>query len=498
MNASAKPDADPVAERRGGRLALPGVASAGPFGPLTRFEWWAVWVGLPLLVVGFGVVTLARAVGMSRPMTDADVFFRAAWAIRSGADVYTITDTNGWHYLYPALFAILMAPFANPPPGELLPGGAEPWPFAWMVVAWYLLGVVFLAVASHWVARAVELSSDDPMVRQTPPFCRRWWSLRIWPALVLAIALGSTLSRGQVNTLLLMLIAGSILSAVRGWRFTAGLWLAGAITLKVIPAFLLLYPLWRRDWRWLAGSAVGLVVGLWVLPALTIGPSLTWHYNWRWVEVMLLDRFSAQEAASRFAELHTLRKIDNQSPFSVMHHLWWFGTPLDQRPEVAAWWTKLAHLAFAGVVTLATMWAAGLWRTRAATGREHVPLVVGMLLSVLLVASPVVHPDYFGLLLPLVAVWWSLAMQGTLSAEVPRAAWVIVGLYVLANLLPRFEGLWELKMYGLAMFAGLGWWVLGLVLLRRGGGYHGLGWPVGGARVAKAGGVGRDGSGGPP
>ena len=438
-------------------------ARPGAFDPLRPLERWLIALGLPALAIGFGWVTLARSAFMSRPMTDADVFFRAAWAVRSGADLYTITDVNGWHYLYPSLFAVLMWPFANPPPGEAMP---LTMPFAVSVALWYACGIAFLALAAHWLARAVELSSDDPAVCHTPPFCRRWWSLRIWPVLIGLVAIGSTLSRGQVGTLLLMLLAGMLLSAVRGHRFRAGLWLAAAITLKVIPAFLLLYPLWRRDARWLTGSAVGLVLGLVLLPSLALGPAKAWEYNRRWLDVMVLERLGPAEAASRFDELHTMRKIDNQSPLSVIHHWQHFGTPLDARPTQPTAATKLAHLAVAAAATLATLWAAGLWRTRSASGREHLPLVIGLLLNVMLLASPVTHPDYFILVIPTIAALWSLALENRRSADAPSLAWLAVAVYVLAHVLPRFESLWELKMYGLAMFAGLGVWALGLTVLR--------------------------------
>ena len=55
-------------------------------------------------------------------MTDIGPYLRAAWAVRTGGDIYAITattDDRGWHYLYPPLFAIIMSPFAAPPPGLL-------------------------------------------------------------------------------------------------------------------------------------------------------------------------------------------------------------------------------------------------------------------------------------------------------------------------------------------------------------------------------------------
>jgi len=39
------------------------------------------------------------------------------------------------------------------------------------------------------------------------------------------------------------------ITAQEGKSFQAGLWMAGPICLKVFPAFLLVYPFWRRDFR---------------------------------------------------------------------------------------------------------------------------------------------------------------------------------------------------------------------------------------------------------
>jgi len=47
-----------------------------------------------------------------------------------------------------------------------------------------------------------------------------------------------------VNLIVLLLLAGMLGAHLRGRRFTGGLWLAGAICLKIIPVFLLVFPLW--------------------------------------------------------------------------------------------------------------------------------------------------------------------------------------------------------------------------------------------------------------
>src|SRR6516162_5939942 len=113
-----------------------------------------------------------RSAFMLRRMTDAGVFFRAAWAVRSGEDMYRITDNNDWHYNYPPLFAIVMAPLADAPAGLDRAGQL---PYAVSIAIWFVINLLALAAAAHWLATAIERTSPDPWVRQTPPLCRQWW-----------------------------------------------------------------------------------------------------------------------------------------------------------------------------------------------------------------------------------------------------------------------------------------------------------------------------------
>src|SRR5574340_419747 len=71
---------------------------------------------LLLLFIGFGSMVELRGALQHTRKTDAGVYMRAAWAVRTGRDPYSITDDRGWHYAYPPLLAILMAPLADPPP----------------------------------------------------------------------------------------------------------------------------------------------------------------------------------------------------------------------------------------------------------------------------------------------------------------------------------------------------------------------------------------------
>src|SRR5205807_2477758 len=72
---------------------------------------------LALFFLLFGLSVEYRSAFLTRRMTDLGVYLRAAWAVQDGQDLYDVTDDNGWHYLYPPLFAILLVPFADPPLG---------------------------------------------------------------------------------------------------------------------------------------------------------------------------------------------------------------------------------------------------------------------------------------------------------------------------------------------------------------------------------------------
>src|SRR5262245_14292747 len=153
------------------------------------------------------------------------------------------------------------------------------------------------------LARALEETVLDPVIGVTRSGSRRWWALRILPVLACLTQIGGTLVRGQVTLLLLALLCGMIASALRGQSFKAGCWLAGAICLKVIPAYLLIYPLWRRDGRWLLGCLLGVSIGLGVVPSLVFGPRQTLVYLEEWNQALLRPSLGTGDDRSRAEEL---------------------------------------------------------------------------------------------------------------------------------------------------------------------------------------------------
>src|SRR5262249_40530966 len=162
-----------------------------------------------------------------------------AWAARVGENLYTVTDENGWHFCYPPVVALLLTPLADAPPGA---DRTLMLPWAVSVLLWYLLSLACLFLAVHWMARTLEACSDALARRTMPAGCRRWWFHRNLPIVVCLVQIGGTLSRGQVNLIIIMCVAGSYAALMAGRRLRSGLWLAAAICFKVIPAFLLLFP----------------------------------------------------------------------------------------------------------------------------------------------------------------------------------------------------------------------------------------------------------------
>src|SRR5207245_35335 len=121
---------------------------------LLRFRSWqsrGLILGIAAAVL-FGILVEMRSAYLQRRMGDLGVFVRTAWAVRSGQDIYSVTDHNGYHYHYPPLFAILLVPLADPPPGA-----DQSWtvPYPITVAIWYVFSLCCLIIAVHWLACAL-------------------------------------------------------------------------------------------------------------------------------------------------------------------------------------------------------------------------------------------------------------------------------------------------------------------------------------------------------
>jgi hypothetical protein len=423
--------------------------SASGCASLSRWERRGLIV-LAILALLFGLIVEKRSAFMQRRMTDLGVYLRAGWAVRSGADLYDVTDDNQWHYQYPPLFAILMVPLADAPAGFDRSGML---PFAASAAVWYIASVLCLLFGVHQLANALEQRSILRGLDRPAPGSRRWWALRVLPVAACITPIGHSLMRGQVNLLLLALLCSMAASLVRGQRGRAGLWLSAAICLKVIPAFLVLIPLWRRDGRCLAGCTLGLAVGLGVIPAAVFGVPQTIRYYQEYDEKLLRPAMGTGTDQSRAKELIEMTANDSQSILAAIHNTL-HGDRLT-RPPYPSDAVRWAQRLLCGAMTLLTLAAAGWRRPLGATGTV---LFFGAVVLTMLLSSPVCHLHYFCLSVPLVMALLAGTWERNAQLGAGLGLKLLLVANVIANALPNLPGLEVLRDIGLAMYAALALW----------------------------------------
>lgn len=435
---------------------------------------------LTLIIVAFGGITLMRSAYMARRMTDAGVYFRAAWALRVGQDPYQIRDNNWWTYLYPPPLAVATMPLADPPK-DAPRHGYLPYPMS--VVLWYAFGVACLVASVHWTASALEATSRDLRVRSLTPRQRRWWVDRTLPMLVCLPAIGSTLSRGQVNLIMLAALGamGACLVGARvwSWRATrdgeleparpiaAGAWLAVAACVKMYPAYIGLYALAAMRSRVVVGAIIATVALMVAFPAVVLGPQRMADVNRSFTQSMLLPQLglSRSDGVDKVDELQ--RATGNQSFMAIIHGTRNLAAVLRESKIPPTRNEKLAHAALSGIITAITLAAIvrALRRNRARGNlrptRDDL-LAIATLATAMLPISPVCHNHYFALHLPLVAALIARQMDRQSHVDLNLRAWALIALYLLAAILPRLPGLDALRPLGISLYAGLGLWALGI------------------------------------
>ena len=448
------------------------------------------WLAVGLFaLVAFGANVEQRTALRRTPMTDLGVFSTAAGAVLSGQNIYTVSDWHGWHYQYPPALAILFTPLAIPVPTPGVPAVGKarteantPWGyeiashqrffglhaenarFFCVAAAWYIINVALIFLSAHALACALE----KRRLRDAPPDGsrerRRWWWLRTLPLLVCAGSLATDLSRGQVDVLMLAALSFGVYLAAAGKDLKAGFWLSLPATVKLFPALLMVYPLWRLRWRMILGAAAGIILAIAIIPVVALGPSRTVDLYRVWFRVLAKPALGQGTDTSRVTELTGMAGTDNQSLLAFIHNWRYHGLLRGNRPQQASPVERYAAYAIGALMLLGV--------TLAMSGRRadspcDLLLIAGLLVGVALVVNPVSHHYYFLLLLPLVAglVDCGLELPGLHRAR-PGMLWV-VGVFMLTDVLARIPGVgpW-LRDAGLPMLTLLGMMVAGAVALR--------------------------------
>ncbi|HZT81209.1 MAG TPA: glycosyltransferase family 87 protein, partial [Gemmataceae bacterium] len=272
----------------------------------------------------------------------------------------------------------------------------------------------------------------------------------------------ATLMRGQVNLMLLAVLCFAAAAELRGRPWRSGLWLAVAVCLKVIPAVLLIYPLWRRDYRCLGGCAAGLVVGLVLIPAAWFGPARTAGYFAEWYNVLARPGLGTGDDHARDKELIGATSTDSQSLGPIIHNTLHLNPYTRPQQHSAA--VRLAHWLGGGLLTLVTLLAAG----RGSAGhRLRGPLLLGALTLVMLMLSPICHLHYFCLALPLIMGLMALQWEVNGAARLNWGLTILLVVNFAANGVTHLPDSELVRDLGVAAYATLLLWLFAVVTLWR-------------------------------
>jgi hypothetical protein len=185
---------------------------------------------------------------------------------------------HDYNYPNPPVMALILFPFAKLPTWLAHVGISPQAGLTAAALAWFFLKAGLTVLVFWWVFRMVE--------GRGRPFAA--WAMVV--AVILSLRpIMSDLQHGNVNLFLLFVVVAALTAFNRGRDLLCGILLALAIACKVTPALFLPYFLWKRAWKALAGSVIGLALFLWpgALPAMFLG----YEYNQRllvsWYEDMV-------------------------------------------------------------------------------------------------------------------------------------------------------------------------------------------------------------------
>ena len=187
-------------------------------------------------------------------------------------------------------------------------------------LTWFALKLGMAVVSLVWAFRLVETPGR--------PFPE--WARMVAVAAAINPVIGD-LKHGNVNLFILFLVMATLYAFSRGRDFLSGLLLALAIACKVTPGLFVVYFLWKRAWRALVGTAVGLVLFFLVVPSAVFtvqkgsaveGCKQNWSALTAWVDGMIVPYVVHGEVTS---------ERENQSLPGVLTRL------LSREPSFSKW-----------------------------------------------------------------------------------------------------------------------------------------------------------------
>jgi hypothetical protein len=261
---------------------------------------------------------------------------------------------------------------AHPPTSVLLAMPLARLDFPDAFLAWSLASILALCITIAII------------VWQCPKALTPWAILPLAALLLLCSPFRQQVFQGQLNLVLLLLITAAWAADRCDRPWLAGIFIAAAAAIKLVPGYLFLYFAARRQWRPLVAGAAGFLV-LTAVTVLVLGPASYRDY----VTIVLpaLAKWRLDVTNASLAGFWD-RLFNSQGSHVI---------PLWQNPALA--WT--ATIGSDAIVTSLTAWC--VWRCRSLCERD---LTFSLTAIAMLLVSPITWFHYFTLLfLPLFLVW---------------------------------------------------------------------------------------------
>ena len=377
-----------------------------------------------LIILIFAYSTVYRVAWNDIQRTDFTVYTEAGKAILYQLDLYHVQNIRGWRYVYLPPFAIWMVPFSL-------------MPLALGAFIWYVLEITAIYFSLVFSIRMLGIETKENT---------RFLYFAL-PLLSLCVLLLSGIMRCQASEFVIFFSIATFYYSQRNRIVLSAISLAFATLIKVFPASLILYFIFKKKWNYAFAFGVALLILGLLLPSLQIGFHTTLNDYMNWFHVVgskaVESNVDRQSNTDLYQQLLDTTKSRNQSFEALFLTL-----------SVPAAWVNY----FVASIALFSLISMYRFSMRIQSQLDQIRLISAFLIWSLLI-TPIAESHYFGvLILPLLTLsYMILTSQLPVVQQRKLITWgvlICVGCMILISF-PVTEKLRPLCWLSMAM-----WYVL--------------------------------------